>query len=206
MSLTAILKLISKERRLVVLFMIVGLLVSAAATFAEPLRYGATVRVLIIQRSAYGLDPYTAIKSAERIADNLSLVVHTEDFLQKTLAQDPSIDQNQLPSEATRRIRYWTRAIGTRLTPGTGLLSITALSRDKADAERIARAVGDVLTAHGREYIGGDLEVKLVDSPHATAYPVSPNIPLNLALGLALGFLVGVSYVLWRERRGTIRD
>ena len=43
------------------------------------------MRLLIIQRSTLGLDPYTAVKSAERIADNLSQVIYTQDFFNKTL-------------------------------------------------------------------------------------------------------------------------
>ncbi|TAL19628.1 hypothetical protein EPN90_02930 [Patescibacteria group bacterium] len=195
------LKSVYPHSRLVGLFVLVGLLAAAAFTFAQPLRFGATVRMLIIQRSAYGLDPYTAVKSAERIADNLSLVVHTEDFLQKTLAQDQNIDQKQFPADANRRVRFWNRVLRARLTPGTGLLSLTAYATEKFEAERIAQAAGNVLIIHGREYIGGDLEVKLVDSPHATPYPVSPNIPLNFGLGALLGLLVGIGYSFWKGNR-----
>ncbi len=190
-------RILSRRGRVVALFALVGFLASAVVIFAQPLRYGGTVRLLIIQRSTYGLDPYTAAKSAERIADNLSQVLYTQDFFTKVLAQDPTIDQTKFPSDQTKRRKAWEQALRTSLTQGTGLLSVTVLSTDKGEATKIAQSIADVLTLRGKEYIGGDLEVKLVDTPLVSSYPISPNVPLGLAVGLLAGLVVGVFYALW---------
>lgn len=193
---------VSRHYRIVAIFTAVGLLASAIAVFSQPLRYGASVRTLIIQRSTYDLDPYTAIKSAERIADNLAQVVHTDDFFLKVLKQDVSIDQNRFPTDPNQRRKTWQKTVRTSLVSGTGLLTVTALSEDKGEAVKIAQGVADVLSVSGKEYIGGDLDVKIVDTPLATQYPISPNIPLGLGLGLAIGLLIGMFYVIWSGEDG----
>ena len=190
--------LLRRHARLIGLFSLIGVLAAAVVVFAQPLRYGGTVRLLIIQRSTLGLDPYTAQKSAERIADNLGQVIYTQDFFSKVLAQDASIDQKQFPEDQTKRRKAWGRTVRTVLVQGTGLLSVTALATEKDEAVKLAQAIAAVLTVSGKEYIGGDLDVKLVDAPLASSYPVSPNIPLGLVLGLVLGALAGAGYVVWK--------
>jgi capsular polysaccharide biosynthesis protein len=187
---------LARKSRTIGFFGLIGLLVSLVVVFAQPLRYGATARLLVIQRSTLGLDPYTAVKSAERIADNLSLVMYTQDFFNKILKQDASIDQTKFPSEPRKRYKAWQKTIRTSLVTGSGLLSVTALSTDQAEAVKLAQAVAGVLTVSGKEYVGGDLEVKLVDSPLASTYPIAPNIPLSLVLGLWIGLLCGLGYAM----------
>lgn len=188
--------LLARKSRTIGFFGLIGLLVSLVVVFAQPLRYGATVRMLIIQRSTLGLDPYTAVKSAERIADSLSLVIYTQDFFNKILKQDGTIDQTKFPSDPTKRYKAWEKTVRTSLVTGSGLLSLTALSTDQAEAVKLAQAIADVLTVSGKEYVGGDLEVKLVDSPLVSPYPIAPNIPLSLVLGLLIGLLGGVGYAV----------
>lgn len=192
-------QIIRRSYRQIALFALIGLVVSLVAIFVQPLRYGATVRLLIIQRSTIGIDPYTAVKSAERIADSLSQVIYTQDFFNKVLKQDPSIDQTNFPTDPSNRRAAWQSAVRTSLVTGTGLLSVTALSEDKTEATKIAQSIADVLTVSGKDYISGDLDVKLVDSPIVSRYPISPNIPLGVGLGFGGGLLAGIFYVLWNH-------
>lgn len=189
-------RILKRRWRMVAAFGAVGLLVSALATFVQPLRYGSTVRLLIIQKSIFGVDPFTAIKSAERVAQNLSEVLTTTDFFTKVLAEDPTIDQSYFSEKPTIRRRQWKRMVRTELTPNTGLLTVTILHPAPEEAGKVAQAVSDVFTTRGREYVGGDLEIKLVDAPLGSRFPVSPNIPVNLGAGLFVGVLIGVVYVL----------
>ena len=190
------LRILKRRWRFIALFGVIGLLVSTVATFVQPLRYGSTVRLLVIQKSIFGVDPYTAIKSAERVAQNLSEVLNTTDFFTKVLSEDPSIDQSYFSERASTRRRQWKRMLRTQITAGTGLLTVTILHPAPEEDGKIAQAVSDVFTTRGREYVGGDLEIKLVDTPLASRFPVSPNIPVNLGAGLFVGLLVGLVYAL----------
>lgn len=190
---------LKRHARTIAAFAALGLLVSAAITFLQPLRYGATVRLLIIQRSSFGLDPFTAIKSAERVAENLSQVITTTDFFTNVLAQDPAIDRMYFSDRQSARRRQWRRMVRASIASGTGLLTITILHPKAAEATSISQAVADVFRDRGRDYVGGDIEIKLVDAPIPSRYPISPDIPLNLAGGLVLGGLVGIVLVLRRS-------
>lgn len=183
-------------------FALLGIALAALFTFTQPLRYGATARLLIIQRATYGLDPYTALTSAERVAGNLSELLSTTDLFTKVSAQDPQVSWNDFGDTDAARRKAWEGAIRAEVAAGSGLLSVTALHTEKEQAGRIAQAVADVLTSRGKEYVGGDVEIKLVDAPLVSKRPVDPNIPLLLGLGGVLGAAVGVGYVLLGGRRG----
>lgn len=188
-----------RHARAIAAFAALGLLVSGAVTFLQPLRYGAALRLLIIQRSSFGLDPFTAIKSAERVAENLSQVITTTDFFNNVLAQDQAIDRLYFSERQSVRRRQWRRMVRTSVTSGTGLLSVTVLHPSATEATKISQAVADVFRDRGRDYVGGDIEIKLVDAPIPSRYPISPDIPLNLAGGVVLGALVGTVLVLRRS-------
>ena len=66
--------------KFILLMAILGAGLALLFSLITPLQYSSTVRVLIIQPNATGLDPYTAIKSTERIATSLSELVYTSTF------------------------------------------------------------------------------------------------------------------------------
>jgi len=60
---------------------------AAGATFLFPLEYRADASVLIISKSRYGVDPYTVVKSAERVGENIAQIISTDDFYDKVKVQ-----------------------------------------------------------------------------------------------------------------------
>lgn len=182
-------------------------LLAALFSFARPLEYSATLRLLVIQRSALGLDPYTAIRSAERVSEHLANVVYTSSFLAQVLAPELDVDQSIFNSDARKRREQWQRMVQTEIARGTGILTITAYHPRRDEAEHIATAIGSVLQTAGWTYVGGsaaDLQVRVVDEPIASRFPVRPPIPANALGGFVLGALLGVGYVIYRaeqERR-----
>lgn len=182
-------------------------LISTLFSFVRPLEYSATLRLLVIQRSALGLDPYTAIRSAERVSEHLANVVYTSSFLAQVMAPEFDIDQAIFKRDARKRREQWQRMVETEVARGTGILTVTTYHPRRAEAERIATAIGSVLQSAGWTYVGGsatDLQVRVVDEPIASRFPVRPAVPANAFGGLILGALIGAAYVIYRaveERR-----
>lgn len=182
-------------------------LISTLFSFTRPLEYSATLRLLVIQRSALGLDPYTAIRSAERVSEHLANVVYTSSFLEQVMAPEFDIDQAIFKSDARKRREQWTRMVETEVARGTGILTITAYHPRRNEAGHIATAIGSVLQTAGWTYVGGsatDLQVRVVDEPLASRFPVRPPVAMNAFGGFVLGALFGVGYVIYRaeeERR-----
>jgi len=175
---------------------------AAALSFVRPLEYSSTMRLLIIQQSGVNLDPYTAIRSAERIADNLSQVIYTSVFFDKVSAAGFDIDRSYFDPVESKRRKQWSDMVSTQVTHETGFLQISVYHKDKEQASEIARAIAFVLTTEGNQFIGGrDLEIRLVDTPLQSRFPVRPNVPLNAFLGAVIGVILSSLYLVVGEAR-----
>lgn len=176
---------------------VITMIVAAGLSFVRPLEYSSTMRLLIIQKAGVNLDPYTAIRSAERIADNLSQVIYTSVFFDKAMAAGFDIDASYFHPSENRKREQWRRMVATQVTHETGFLEISIYHQNKEQASEIGRAVSYVLTTEGNTFIGGrDLEIRQVDTPLQSRFPVRPNVPLNAFLGAVIGVVLSALYIV----------
>jgi capsular polysaccharide biosynthesis protein len=189
------------HRGKIILGAVVGLAVFLVAGFFFPWEYSATSRLLVIPSSSLGVDPYTAIKSAERISENLSQVVHTSSFFErvvKTQQQfnfDPTVFTGL--TEVKRRAA-WDREVVTEVVPGTGFFNIKVYNKDKQQALNWASAISYALSTQGFEYTSSNVQIKIVDTPLASRFITRPNFLLFGFLGLVVGALLGAIYILFK--------
>lgn len=195
-------QVITNEWKKVVTIAVIVALAATLLSFVRPLEYGSTVGILIIQRSTLGLDPYTTIRSAERISENLAGIVYTTSFFEKVMATRFAIDKSFFKEQENKRRKQWQRMVGTEVARGTGRLAITIYHPTRDQALQIALAIGTVLQEEGWTYVGGgDLQVRIVDPPLTSRYPVRPNLPANAFAGFVLGLLGGIGYVVFLALR-----
>ncbi len=205
MSETSYITTMSRGWKRIALFAVVSALFAAAVSFAFPLRYSSSMRLLIIQRQLSASDPYTAIKASERIADNLAQILYTTSFYDKVMGAKFNVDEGVFGTDEIKKRKRWQDAIATQVVRGSGMLDVTVYHTEPEQAEQISQAIAFVLTTEGSKYVGGgDLEVRLVDDPLVSRWPVRPNIPANALAGLVLGGLAGAGYVVTvsQRRRG----
>lgn len=184
------------------LFGLLGLILALMVSFIQPLKYSSTVRLLILQDTGLSVDAYTASRSEERIADNLSTIVYTTTFFEQVLDAGFSIDERIFPIDDAKRRRAWGRTVDTTVARGTSLLSISAYHTDVRQAEQIVRATANVLTEKVNDYTSGsNISVRLIDAPLNSRWPVKPNIFANIISGFVLGSLVGIAYLLAQSER-----
>ena len=99
-------KIIFKRWKLIFVVSIIFGLVAGLITILFPLEYRADAQVLIISQSRYGVDPYTVVKSAERVGENIAQVVKTNDFFKKVMAQEGFvIDKSRFQNISERNKR-----------------------------------------------------------------------------------------------------
>lgn len=195
-------QLLERHWKTVAVSAVVMMVLAAALSFVRPLEYSSTMRLLIIQRASQSLDPYTAIRSAESIADNLSQIIYTSVFFDKVTSAGFRIDKSYFNANETRRRRQWSNMVSTQVTHETGFLQISVYHKSKDQASEIARAIAYVLTTEGNQYIGGhDLAIQLVDTPLQSRFPVRPNVPLNAFLGAVIGVVLSSLYLVAGEAR-----
>jgi capsular polysaccharide biosynthesis protein len=186
----------------ILIFGLAAAVCGAGLSFLFKLQYSSTMRLLIIQKQLSTADPYTAIKASERIADNLGQIIYTTSFYEKVAEAGFNTDESYFSEDENKRRRQWRQMIETQVVRGTGMLQVSVYHPDVEQAEQFARAVAFVLTKEGYQYVGGgDLQVKLVDEPLNSRWPVKPNVPANAFTGLILGVIAGSGYVMATSRR-----
>jgi len=187
---------------LVVVLSVLILTVGATLVFGQPFKYRSTVQLLVVQKQSPAVDAYTAIRSAEKMADNLSAVVSTSSFLGRTL-EAPYQTIDTLPSDPVKRKKAWEKTVETRVVPETGILEVSVYHPSRNQAVAYAQAVAWVLVNQSGEYHGGgsDVEIRNIDAPLTSNHPVRPNIFANMALAVALGLIVSliVLYLMGEE-------
>jgi capsular polysaccharide biosynthesis protein len=178
-----------------------GMLLAILLSFLPSLEYSSTTRLLITQQLG-AVDAYTAGRSAERIAEDLSNAVYTSTFYDSVLAEEHSIDLAFFPEDELKRRKKWDRAVNTSVSRSTGLLTIRAYHPDPVQANAIASIVASVLVEEGWTYTsGGNVTIQVVDEAVNSRFPVRPNIFVNGFSGLILGGLAGVGYLLIQSER-----
>lgn len=192
---------LKSRRRFIAAFALAVGVLTVIISLLQPLKYSATVRLLITQKAAFTLDPYTAIRSTELIAENLGQVVGTSSFLDRVLESGYKVDANYFKrSSETRRRALWKNTVSTAIARGTGLLNITVYHPSKEEAKRVVSAIAFLLSTQGSDYVGREITVRLVDSPLTSKFPVRPNLPLNFVAGIFVGAVLSGGWV-WVDHR-----
>ncbi len=186
------LEVIRRRYKLIIFVGILVAMLSLIVSLFFPREYRADAQVLIISKSRYGVDPYTVVKSAERIGENLVQIVKTDDFYKKVLEQ-PGFDLDKTKFEKLterKKRKEWQEAVKTSVVYGTGVLNISAYHIDPAQAKEYAGATASAMASQGWQYVGGDVTIKVVNEPVVTRFPARPNLFTNMILGFLVGGLL----------------
>lgn len=180
---------------------VLGLVLALAFSLLQTKKYSSQIRLLITQTNVTGVDPYTAIKSTERIGQNLAELVFSSSFF-NAVANQGGVDANYftLNDEIEKR-KEWAETLDVGVTPGTGVMYVTAYHPDRTQAAAIAIAVANQLAEQAPNFFGYSVRVQIIDDPLPSRFFAKPDFIANLSFGLILGFLVGSAWVLARIRQ-----
>ncbi|GMU25762.1 hypothetical protein KJZ71_04700 [Patescibacteria group bacterium] len=199
MSAPNYIRLIVRSWRQLVLTTLMGVVLTLAISLVQPLKYSSSVKLLITQTNPTGLDPYTAIKSTERIAQNLSEIVYTTAFFD-TVVNDESVDAGYFPEDDIDRRKTWQNTVESSVVPGTGIMTITAYHPNRNQATTLAVRTAKELAIQAPNFFGFSVRVQVIDAPLPSRFFAKPNFLVNAAFGAIVGILLGLSWVLWRVR------
>ena len=187
-------KVISAWKAVIVVSAICATIVFLVFLFLIPLEYRADGQVLISNQGVYGVDPYTAAKSAERNAETIVHIIHTDDFYNRfvDVAKFTSFSHfdieylESLDSRAKRKL--WENTVDASVEYGSGILNIMLYHKDKEVVNELAGVVLDTLVKNGSEYMGENVQMRIVNQPIVSKLPVRPNI-FFATIG---AFLIGI--------------
>ncbi len=184
----------------IIFCVLLGTALAIGFSAAQPLRYSSTERILITQTNAAGVDPYTAIKSTERIAQNLVQIIYTSSFFNAVMAK-AQITQGYFPTDEISKRELWRKTIEAQVSADTGVMSVIAYHTDRAQAQELAVRVAQELATIAPNYFGYSVRVQIIDDPLPSRFFAKPDFLTNAAFGAAAGFLLGMAWVLGQTRR-----
>lgn len=180
---------------------LVGGVLGVLFSFLLPFQRASTVRVFITQPNAAGLDPYTAIKSTERVASSLSELIYTTTFFDNVLSQTKEIDATYFSQDEQDRRKLWRKTIETSITPGTGIMAVTAFHVDPSQARLIVDGVAREMATQTPTYFGYNIRVQIIDAPLDSRWFARPKFFENALIGGVIGGLLGMILILLRTLR-----
>ena len=190
-------EIVKRDWRKILVVALFIVLLSMVFTLVRPFLYRGTVSIFVVQKSSFSIDAYSASKSEERIANKLAQVILSSSFLDKVVNAGFDVDKSYFPADERKKRDKWAKTVETSVPAGLSKLEINVYHSDPNQALQIANAIAYVLTVGKRDFIGiEDVDLKVLDSPLVSKYPVRPNVIFNLGLGIIVGLILGVAFVI----------
>lgn len=188
--------LIKKRKGTIFNFVLIFLIIAAAITFSQPLKYQATTRLLIVQDNK-NADPYIISKSNQYLGDLFSQVVYSGTFFDLVTNSNFNVDKTYFSGEYKNQIKLWKKTVSAVSNSDTGIIEINTYQPNPYQANQLALAVNDVLINKNYIFQGSNSNIKInvIDPPTVSTFPVKPDIILNLGAALILGFFSSLIYV-----------
>jgi capsular polysaccharide biosynthesis protein len=194
-------KVYKKNWHKALIVIIIVFLVGLGLTLVTPFRYASELSVLIIQKSSFSIDAYSASKSEEKVGKKLSQVIESSYFLDKVLADNLLIDRTYFGSDERKRRKIWDNTISADVPAGYSKLDLTVYHTSSSQALKISHTISEVLISNQADLLGiGDIELKVLDSALVSQYPQKPNVVLNLLVSLFVGLILSFAYIVLTYR------
>lgn len=203
MNINQYFNLLGSKKQTIAMVLAVFLSVAIVVSAFQPFNYGSSSKLLIIN-TFKETDPYTVSKSNEYLSNLLSQITSTNSFFEKVKNSSSNIDQGHFKGDSKKQMKKWVKTVKAKGLSDTGMIAIDVYHTDPDQAAEIARTVAYVLQTEHANYhgFGENIQIKMIDEPITSSFPVKPNVPLNLSLGLIFGILFSLCYVyLFPEKR-----
>ncbi|HAZ17063.1 MAG: hypothetical protein UV70_C0005G0081 [Parcubacteria group bacterium GW2011_GWA2_43_13] len=193
--------LVSSWGMLVLGTMLFALLV-VGITLIQPLKYSSTVRLLVIQKSDSVVDPYTSSRGAEKIAQLITQIVHSDSFMEKVVSSGFQV-RDDYGSDLDARRKKWNKTIEARQVPETAIIELFVYHISVEQARNIVKAASTALQTKASEYHGAGENVQLreIDGAVVSRFPIKPNVILNAIAGVIIGLCVSGGFIVVRARK-----
>lgn len=190
-------KLIGKRKQTILAIVLLFVFIATILTLVQPLKYESKSKLLVLQNFGENFDPYSAAKSNEYLSNLLARITTSEIFFEEMLNSGFNVDRGYFSDRADKKLKIWDTTIVARAVNDSGIISVNIYHTDKYQTEQIARAVNYVLkTKNSQFYTGGsNVNIKVIDEPIVSKWPVKPNAPMNIGFAIVLGLISGLFYI-----------
>lgn len=183
-DLSELFKLIKKHLRLIIIFMLVGIiLVGSYTTFMVDKKYSSQGTILLKSDVVDG-----AVDSRQLVSNN-SMIANYIKLLQGNNIQDKIAKNLDISKGIVRS------SLQISNTEDTQIIEITATTTDAGLSKRIVDETIKVFTETVKEMLDVS-NIIIVDNAEINAYPVSPSLQKNMFLGAVGGIVIALGYIL----------
>lgn len=208
MTLHDFIKLIFKKKQTFISVLFIFLLIAGCAILIQRPKYGADSKILTLHTYEGIVDPYVSSRSNDYLSGLFSRIIYSNSFLDKVMDSDFSIDKDYFKGSDSKKIKLWANTIKAKSIAETGIMELLVYHPDKVQAEHISRAIIFTLQTNHSLYhgFGSNVQIKELDSPTASTYPVKPDVILILVLAAVLALAMSTFYIyIFPEERYDIR-
>jgi len=197
MELSQFYQLIKSGKTTLLFSVLIFVLFAMGYTFLRPLEFSAQSRLLIIQNSQEGMDPFVSAKANEYLGGVLTKIVTSNSFLEEVLAAGLNVDSTYFSNDQQVRAKTWQEMVSARSYGDLGVIEITVFHPDKYQAKQVAEAIDLTLKNKSNIFLstGDKVLLRVIDQPIVSKWPVRPNIVLNMILGPVMGLVFGLFYL-----------
>ncbi len=173
---------------------VLGAVLATGVALAFPWKYSSSMRLLVVQANVAGLDPYTALKSTEQIATNVRELVYTSLVANRVLSETPGLDAAAFPQDEYRRRKAWQEAVEVGVTPGTGIINLTAYHSDREQARLLVQGVAAQVIEKTPNF-GYNAQAQIIDTPLPSRWIARPNLLQAAGYGAILGLVLAIFWL-----------
>jgi len=197
MDFKELINLAKTKKKNIAIITSIFLLLALVITFAQPLKYRATTRLLVVQEGSAGSDVYSISRSNKYLSSILSEVVYSNSFFEQVLSSNYNIDPTIFSLDSNKRMKQWKKMVSSTAVNDTGIIVIDTYHPDRYQANQINQAIAYTLKTKNGDYHGleNKVSVKVIDRTILSNWPVKPNIILNLFFGIFFGVLASFGFV-----------
>ncbi len=197
MEINEFIQLLKRKGQTVLSIFLLFILGTAVLILVQPLKYEAASKILVVQDFNGNVDPYTAAQSNEYLSNILANVITSESFFDEVMNSGFDINQNYFPQRADQKMDAWTKTVSASPINDTGIIDVRVYHPDKYQVEQIAKGVDYILKTRHQEYDGGGdrVNIKIIDEPVVSRWPVKPNLVLNLISASILSLIFSFFYI-----------
>ncbi|MFA6393739.1 MAG: hypothetical protein WCW25_02620 [Patescibacteria group bacterium] len=191
--------LIKRKKGTIITLVLLLLIFGLGGSLIRGFKYGADSKILVYQKFPAGTDIYSINRSNEYLSSVLAEVVKSDSFYGEVLQSGFNINEEYFSEEKNNKdiLKKWGETAEARPGLDSGMINISVFHPNRAEAEKIARAINFVLVTKNQNYHGGgeNVVLKVIDKPAVSDWPVRPNLPLNLSLAFIIGLVIAFTYI-----------
>lgn len=199
-SIKQLLDILLKRIKMILLWGLLGIAISAAVTFflITP-KYSSQAQLVVTL-------PQTENTNVNDVNSNLQMINTYKDFIVSDLVLNQVEDRLKSDYNLKMKPEEIKASIAVTQNQNSQMFSIIAKSRNANEAANIANAVATIFKENAKDVLNVD-RITIISSAVVDTTPVSPNHKLFLVAGLILGIIIGIIFAMIAELMDrTVKD